>query len=212
MRAIPVFVLGHRLTPLPFCCPMREGQNQPLHYLDLPATHYSTNGTNIINTNNTNNIKMGAKQVKMLRFLDNEEDREAINKAFATYDKDNSGSLTREEFISFSHDLVEYFIKKHPNQKVGDLAILKAQGEGDINVLSLSFINCVIIYLFIYLDIDKITNSSDLGTDQECRRRAQEEALWAVGQGHVPGSLRFFFSFFYLLKNIFGFDVGHTGD
>jgi hypothetical protein len=87
---------------------------------------------------------MGAKQVKMLRFLDNAEDREALNKAFATYDKDKNGSLSREEFLAFTADLVEYYIKKHPDHKVGDLAVLKNTTEAGKTVTS----PCLLFFLF----------------------------------------------------------------
>lgn len=41
---------------------------------------------------------MGGRSVKMLSFLDNENDRKQIDAAFKKYDKDGSGLLDREEF------------------------------------------------------------------------------------------------------------------
>jgi len=68
--------------------------------------------------------KMGAKNAKLLNFLDNPQDREAINQAFATYDKDKSGEIDRDEFQLFINNVVEYFIQKHPDTPATDLAVL----------------------------------------------------------------------------------------
>jgi len=46
---------------------------------------------------------MGGKSVKMLSFLDNENDRKQVNAAFKKYDADGSGMLNRDEFKKVSY-------------------------------------------------------------------------------------------------------------
>jgi len=80
--------------------------------------------------------KMGGKSVKMLKFLDNPDDKKAIDSAFAAYDTDHSGELEPKEIEQFAHQLVQYFIAKYPKTPAGDLIAVEGVTKvGDLRPL-----------------------------------------------------------------------------